>query len=230
MKAFKIFFIFLLICPLKILLAQTSQSSIPVFSQDSSALPSRDTVYSDPRELLPNLLSLTSNEEVFELNLEELVDLLNVFVDTPIISRYVIASRWRALSVEERKTWISVFAKFQLVEFFPRLKKYKKQLDNKQVVFKLRKFKELAEGRYSLTYDLVYSDRENSVKLTFLIFKASDEPVSYKIYNLIIEGINVAIQWRKQYTPILESSGFQGLVNRLNRKIEEKQFKLGSSN
>ena len=129
--------------------------------------------------------------------------------DFEAMSQSTLATNWKKATEEERQKFVDLFS--QLIEntYIGKVEAY----TNEKVEYPGEKVK----GR-------------KAVVETLIIAASADIPVDYKlyrkddawwVYDVIIEGVSLVSNYRSSYQEIVKQEGFDGLLARMQEKIDE---------
>lgn len=215
MKTGKI--ILFLLLPSLILCAGASQND------SSSQTNSPTEVLYDPEQLFSDFIdkayALNSAEISIEEKLEGFSELLNIYVDTKSISRFVVGRGWRDLSNFQKSHFHKAFKEFLIVKLFSQI-----QNSLKDSTIKLLRVIEVKEQLRYLVVTKLNRSSGAPIQLEWDIARRKKEK-SYKIANLDMEGINLLVNLRGEYSPIIEEKGIDQTIEQikdLTKRIKEK--------
>ena len=142
--------------------------------------------------------------------------LFNEAVDLRAISRFVLGRSWRAASEDDRDDFLAVFEDMALRRFLPL---FTRQND----AYKGRGFDvvetQRPEGRSKTV--LVYTRfvRESGTEIS-LVWRLSERGERFKIVDVMVEGISMALTLRQEYGAAAKRlGGVAGLVEQLRSKV-----------
>lgn len=195
-----------------------------IFSATLLGAPAIAADSQSPSELIKvkatNLLdSVASQREKFKNNPDELYalvkeKLLPVF-DFEFTSRLVLGRHWRAASDAERQAFKDAFLDFLVHNYANGLLKYQ---NNKIDFMPVRGD---ADRRHTIVQTKVYLDDGTAVPVDYVLHKTGD---SWKIFDVIIEGISYVNNYRQQFGSEIDQKGMDALIQRLkNESLEAAQ-------
>ncbi len=160
-------------------------------------------------ELNDENLSRTERERRFRV-------LFNEAVDLRAISRFVLGRSWRSASEVDRDEFLAVFEDMALRRFLPL---FTRQND----AYKGKGFDVLEtqrpEGRSKTILVHTRFLRESGGE-TSLVWRLSERDHRYKIVDVMVEGISLALTLRQEYGAAAQRlGGVAGLVEQLRSKV-----------
>ena len=136
---------------------------------------------------------------------------INTRFDFRAMSQRTLATNWKKASDDEKKKFVGLFS--QLIEstYIGRVEAY----TDEKVDYPGEKIK----GKKAVVETLILTD-------------TADIPVNYKVYlkkgkwwvyDVVIEGISLISNYRSSYQEIVKNEGFDGLLAKMQDKINELQ-------
>ena len=136
------------------------------------------------------------------------------------ISRRAVARNWREFNDAEKTQFTDVFADFLGNTY---IDKIQGEYHNEKIVYLSQDF---------------YSDRYAEVK-TQILRETVEIPVNYrmlkgdegswKVYDIIVEGVSLVKNYRTQFASILKKETPAQLIQRLNEKLTEQNKRLSAN-
>ncbi len=135
-------------------------------------------------------------------------NLLAQDLDIPLIARFAIGSHWRSASPGQRQSYIKVFMDY-LVQT------YSRRLGGAEVTqFHIIDAKPLGKKDY-LVRTAVVSDGGPARA----DWRLRESDGGYRIIDLSIEGISMAVTMRQDFTSVIRQKGLDGLVAILKKRV-----------
>lgn len=137
----------------------------------------------------------------FKTEFESALDLKN-------IGQFVLGVYWRKASAEERTAFLNAFMDFTTKTWADRFNLYQGQ----RIIF---------TGARNAEKKQLYVDSviQNNPPVE-VIWRLKQKDNSYRIIDIIIEGVSMAMSYRNEYSAFLQAHG--GDVNALTRELEAK--------
>jgi phospholipid transport system substrate-binding protein len=129
--------------------------------------------------------------------------------DFRAMSQRTLATNWRKTTDAEKDKFVDLFSKLIENSYIGKLDSY----TNEKVDYTGEKL-----------------DGRKAVVETLIITTSADIPVDYRvyqkggqwlIYDVIIEGVSLISNYRSSYQEIMKNEGFEGLLTKMQAKIDE---------
>ena len=138
--------------------------------------------------------------------------LLNEAFDLPAIGRFVLGRYWRRADAAQRSDFLDAFEDMMLHRFLPL-------------------FSGFSSDKFDIGPSRAYKNNPDFVNVETKLRRAKGEPIhvnwrvrkygeSYKIVDIIAEGVSIAVTLRSEYVSVLKRFG--GDVDALTRVLREK--------
>ncbi len=129
--------------------------------------------------------------------------------DFQAMSQSTLATNWKKASAQERQQFIDLFS--QLIEntYIGKIEAY----TNEKVEYPGEKVK----GNKALVETLIIAASAD-IPVNYKLYKKGD---AWWVYDVIIEGVSLISNYRSSYQEIVKQEGFDGLLARMQEKIDE---------
>ena len=159
------------------------------------------------------LAQLEQNRADFKANPEKLYamveELVLPVVDVERVSKLVVGKYWRRSSPEQQSMFINEFKSFLMKSYAQGLFQYSgQQINYKPARYNDDKNKAIVEATLKTT--------ERNIPVSFKLAQGTDN--TWRIYNVVADGINLVTNFRTSYTSIIQQQGMDGLINSLAEK------------
>ena len=149
-----------------------------------------------------------------ELGFKGRYDKLSVAIakshDLTKIARVVVGKEWAKLSEEQQQKLVDVFSQLRIASYAYNFKSFSGES------FKFASEEETMRGGAVIhAYLLIPGDKD--VKFDYMLKKKGE---SWRIINIIANGVSDLALKRSEYTSILERDGFEALITKINEKID----------
>lgn len=156
------------------------------------------------------LALVTDKEIVGEARREKFRALLNKHFDLNWIGQFVLGRNWPRASPEQRETYLKLFEESLVFT-------YTNQFDN----YSGQKFEVTGNGengRYTVVKSEIIDpvNPQGNVLVDWRLIKDGE---TFKIVDVVIEGISMGITQRNEYTSVIESNG--GKIDPLLARMEQ---------
>lgn len=146
---------------------------------------------------------------------------LNANLDFDFISNFVLGVYARDLKPAQKDNFIKEFEELNVYTF---AKKFALYSDQKIQVGDVKPGKK--EGQYFVSSKVISNNPgDKDYVVDWRIVKVGD---TYKVIDVIIEGVSMAMSYKNEYAPILKAGSDEGKspVEYLTNKIQDKVVKL----
>jgi phospholipid transport system substrate-binding protein len=126
------------------------------------------------------------------------------------IARVVVGKEWEKLTTEQQDKLVDVFSKLSIASYAHNFKEY----GGESFVFESEE--QTARGGVVVHY-LFKVPGEKSHKFDYWLKEKGD---SWRIINIIADGVSDLALRRSEYTTILQREGFDALIAKINEKID----------
>jgi phospholipid transport system substrate-binding protein len=130
--------------------------------------------------------------------------------DLTKIARIVVGKEWEKLSEAQQQQLVEVFNRFSVASYAHNFKDY----SGEKFVFESEE--ETARGGVVVHSNLIIPD-DKPVKFDYMLKEKGN---SWRIINIIANGVSDLALKRSEYTAILQREGFDALIAKLNEKID----------
>ena len=126
------------------------------------------------------------------------------------IARIVVGKEWEKLSEEQQQKLVDVFSRLSIASYAHNFKEY----SGESFVFDSEE--ETTRGGVVVHSHLVIPD-DKPVKFDYMLKEKGN---SWRIINIIANGVSDLALKRSEYTTILQREGFDVLIAKINEKID----------
>lgn len=130
--------------------------------------------------------------------------------DLPKIARIVVGKEWEKLTEEQQKKLTDVFSKLSIASYAHNFKDFDGE------AFIIDSEEETKMGGVVIHSHLDLPD-DKPVKFDYML---KEKGVSWRIINIIANGVSDLALKRSEYTAILQRDGFDALITKINEKID----------
>jgi len=143
-------------------------------------------------------------------------DLRNLFrqnFDTPAISRFVLGKHWRGASTAERQDFVDAFEEMNTRQFLAMVGEFSQEM------FSVVKVQEdAAKPSLSLVSTKIAQSEGEPISA---VWRVRNNDGQYKILDIVVEGVSMAITLRHEYGTVVKSDGVDGLIAIMREKNAE---------
>ncbi len=141
---------------------------------------------------------------------EKLKDPVSNSHDLTKIARIVVGKEWEKLTEDQQQKLVEVFSRLSIASYAHNFKDY----SGESFVFDSEE--ETARGGVVVHSHLVIPG-EKDVKFDYML---KEKGPSWRIINIIANGVSDLALKRSEYTAILQREGFDALIAKINEKID----------
>jgi phospholipid transport system substrate-binding protein len=141
---------------------------------------------------------------------QRLAPVVTASYDLPFISKVVVGRYWSTLSQEQQKQFVNTFTKLSIATYANQFAGYSGER------FKTISAEESPRGRLIIKTTLIKANGEE-VELDYMLHQKKRQ---WQIINVIAQGVSDLSLKRAQYTSYLKENGFDGLLQKINEKIQ----------
>ncbi|MCK5193209.1 MAG: ABC transporter substrate-binding protein [Desulfobulbaceae bacterium] len=180
-------------------------------TEDSSAI---DQV----RVTVDSILDILNEENVFKEKWpekkEEIVALIKERFDFRELSMRALGKHWKKRSLEEKDDFITLFQGVLQNTYIDRLKCY----SNEKIVF----YKQVVKGKKALVY-CAFLRKNEEIPMKYRAKKINE---SWLVYDIVIEGVSLVGNYRKQFAQIIRKDQYDGLIAKMKEKLKKQDESL----
>ncbi len=143
----------------------------------------------------------------------EILGIVKSRFDADELAQRVLAMNWRKRTEDEKKMFVSLFSQVLETTYINKLKSY----SDEEVAFK----KQIVSKDKAIVYSEIVKNNQE-IPITYRV-KNTDE--QWLIYDIVIEGVSLVQNYRQQFDQIINKEGYEGLVKRMEEKIQENRKK-----
>ena len=127
-------------------------------------------------------------------------------VDFTRLSRLTLGKHWRSASDRQRMRFTNEFRELLVRTYSTALTEYAGQ------AITYTPIKTASDGKRSIVRSKFQQPTGGSVSVDYSLYKSSD---GWKIYDVKIEGISLAVNYRSSFAQAIRSHGLDGLIEQL---------------
>ena len=189
-------FIFCLIAPLN------------VFAQTESGATARQVVEKFQAELIDVMKN--GKQLGYAGRYDKLTGPVSNSHDLTKIARIVVGKEWEKLSEQQQQKLVDIFIRLSIASYAHNFKDY----SGESFVFDSQE--ETTRGGVVVHSHLIIPN-DKPVKFDYMLKEKGD---SWRIINIIANGVSDLALKRSEYTTILQRDGFDALIAKINEKID----------
>ncbi len=140
--------------------------------------------------------------------LREIVDKRFDFAE---MAKRSLGLAWNKRTPEEKKEFVSLFSDLLEDTYIRKIERY----EHEKVIYT----GERVEGSYAAVRTKVVTDQGVEIPVEYRIFKKGTK---WEVYDIIIEGVSLVNNYRSQFSSIINSDTYAGLVKKLKEKVKKE--------
>jgi phospholipid transport system substrate-binding protein len=183
-------------------------STVKAFAQDESSATARQVVEKFQTELIAVMKN--GKQLGFSGRYDKLYNPVSNSHDLTKIARIVVGKESEKLSDAQQQKLVEVFSRFSVASYAHNFKDY----SGESFVFDSEE--ETARGGVVIHSHLVIPG-DKPVKFDYMLKEKGN---SWRIINIIANGVSDLALKRSEYTTILQREGFDALIAKINEKID----------
>ncbi len=152
----------------------------------------------------PSFKALPTQEE----KKEKLLPIIDEIFDYNELSRRALSRNWKKFNTEQRQEFTDLFSKLLGIVYLNRLLEY----TNEKVVF--GKEKMLSKNKAEVQSKIVTSSKEIPIHYRLILKNGT-----WRVYDVLIEGISLIRNYRSQFKKILTKQTPEELLKMLRKKV-----------
>lgn len=177
-------------------------------AQDESAASAKQVVEKFQTELIAVMKN--GKQLGFAGRYNKLYDSVSNSHDLTKIARIVVGKEWEKLSEAQQQNLVDVFSKLSVASYAHNFKDYSGES------FTIDSEEETKLGGVVVHARLSVPD-DKDVKFDYML---KEKGTSWRIINIIANGVSDLALKRSEYTTILQREGFDALIAKINEKID----------
>lgn len=176
------------------------------------AAKAEDFVKNVTQEGLVEIINSNASQAERDARFEKL---FNSALDLKFIGRFVLGRYWKTASAEQRDRFIDVYRKLNVKTWSKRFDDFK----GKEFIFKGTSSSSSANQIF--VNSVVPMEQAQPATV---VWRVKEENGKFKIVDIVIENVSLAITARNEYTAFIKKSpdGLNGLIADLEQKIAQK--------
>ncbi|MDO9533088.1 MAG: ABC transporter substrate-binding protein [Deltaproteobacteria bacterium] len=149
----------------------------------------------------------SSQSEVRRQKVKRIVD---PYFDYQEMAKRSLGPAWGKLSAGQRHEFVQLFAQLLEASYSDKIEKYAQRV-------KIDYTGEILDGDYAEVRTVVVRANDRIP----LNYRLINEAGSWKVYDVVIEGVSLVSNYRSQFSRIIHESSYAELVRRLKTKVSE---------
>jgi len=130
-----------------------------------------------------------------------------------------LATAWRDRTPQEKKEFTDLFANLLERSYINRIESYSGE--------KISYDTESVDGEYAVVKSRFFNKRKEEINVDYKLLK---EDAGWMVYDVVVEGVSLVNNYRVQFSKIIRSSSYDGLVKKLKDKALGEELAAPASN
>ena len=126
------------------------------------------------------------------------------------MSKRTLARHWAARTEEEKKEFISLFSKLLERTYLDKVEGY----SGEKVLY----VDQVVDGQYATVSVKIVTKKDTEISVLYRLKKDGDK---WLVYDIVIEGVSLINNYRKQFNSIIVRNSYKELVEKLREKVEK---------
>ena len=158
------------------------------------------------------LISLTKSELTVTERRELFRDIMRRYFAFKVIAKWVLGRYWNRSTDTEKAEYLKLFEKLMIITYADRFQTYSGE---RLVVLKTE-----TRGKNDILVH-TFLMRPNDQEPVTVIWRLRAEKISYKIIDVMIEGLSMGITQQKEFSSVIRKNGnkIEGLLSELRKRI-----------
>lgn len=140
---------------------------------------------------------------------KQLFNLVDQRFNFQLMARLALGDTWTTVDKNERRHFVELFSELLKNTYIRRVESY----SGEQIVFT----RQIVKNNLAL----IFSKYEKNNQDFTINYKMQNNNGKWLVYDVVIEGVSVIKQYRRQFAQILQNETMQGLIKRLDKKVKE---------
>lgn len=202
-SARKISYIFIFLCCGAFFFGPAGQK--PVQAEDETPLTQME-------EMVNRIIDIMGEGDVekeWEQKKQKIIPLIDKRLNPEQIAQRALGRHWRDITAEQREEFTSLF--LQLLK-----DTYINRLQDCSCEHEARFYEQKTRGDRAIVYSMLKKD-EQEIPIDYRLIRIDGK---WKVYDIVVEGVSLISNYRKQFDQIMNRQGYSELIKRLRDKIE----------
>jgi phospholipid transport system substrate-binding protein len=130
--------------------------------------------------------------------------------DVPAISRFVLGKYWRKASTAERQDFVEVFEEMNMRLFLAMVGEFSEEMFS---VVKVRQ-----DGANPSLSRVITEVGQSEGEPISAVWRVRNKDDQHKVFDVVIEGVSMAITLRHEYAAVVRTDGVDGLIAIMREK------------
>ncbi len=170
---------------------------------------------SSPTEIVKRVIerareALNDRSSQGEARRRKVKGIVDPYFDYQEMAKRSLGPAWSKLSAGQRHEFVELFAQLLEASYSNKVDKYAKRV-------RVDYAGEILDGKYAEVRTVVVRPNDRLP----LNYRLTNEAGTWKVYDVVIEGVSLVSNYRSQFSRIIHESSYAELVRRLKVKVSE---------
>ena len=176
---------------------------------------SRGVAFEDPDALVKAgmdkvLLLLKEYPGDMQVRREKIRNVVDSDFDFTEMAKRALGPRWKTVPPEKQQEFTREFSQLIFNVYIRKMEKYA----NEKIKIDFGRRKQM-EGEFAVVDAFVAGDQSGKIAVNYSLIRKDG---NWKVYDIVIEGIDLALNYRTQFDSILSKGSFDDLLRQLKTK------------
>jgi len=176
---------------------------------------SRGVAFEDPDALVKAgmdkvLLLLKEYPGDMQVRREKIRNVVDSDFDFTEMAKRALGPRWKTVPPEKQQEFTRDFSQLIFNVYIRKMEKYA----NEKIKIDFGRRKQM-EGEFAVVDAFVAGDQSGKIAVNYSLIRKDG---NWKVYDIVIEGIDLALNYRTQFDSILSKGSFDDLLRQLKTK------------
>ncbi len=126
------------------------------------------------------------------------------------MSKRTLARHWAARTAEEKKEFVRLFSKLLERTYLDKVEDY----SGEKVLY----LNEVVDGKYATVSVKIVTKKDTEISV---LYRLKNDEDKWLVYDIVIEGVSLINNYRKQFNSIIVRNSYKELVDKLREKVEK---------
>jgi phospholipid transport system substrate-binding protein len=140
----------------------------------------------------------------------ELRKAVSGILDFREMAKRSLSRQWRKLTEKQKEEFVELFRGLLERTYLKKIEAYQ----NEEIRYKGQRLR----GKYAIVKTIVVTSKQTEIPVDYKLIKKGD---GWIVYDVIIEGVSLVNNYRRQFKSIIRRSSYEGLVKILREKNEK---------
>jgi phospholipid transport system substrate-binding protein len=162
------------------------------------------------RQVIEKALDALKEPGASEARRQKVKRIVDPYFDYQEMAKRSLGPAWAKLSAAQRQEFVALFSQLLEASYSDKIEKYAQRVQ-------INYTGEILDGKYAEVRTVVVKANDRIP----LNYRLMNEGGTWKVYDVVIEGVSLVSNYRSQFSRIIHESGYTELVKRLKTKVSE---------